>query len=136
MLAVIVTDNSSPYVSALDWLTQTYCIQHICISPYRIIEWHHFNICEVLVKSCEGDISQWSTTATSIFWEECITTHKATGYLPYYMAHSVEPLLPFDLTEATFLLPVSTTELIAHRTCQVQKCPEDLMQIKEQVLQA
>ncbi|KAG6329364.1 hypothetical protein ID866_9726, partial [Astraeus odoratus] len=39
------------------------------------------------MKSCKGDISQWSTTAASIFWAECITTHKAMGYSPYYMAH-------------------------------------------------
>jgi len=57
------------------------------------------------------------------------------------MAHGVEPLLPFDLAEATFLVPIdspgmSTTELIAHRARQLQKRPEDLARIHERVLQA
>jgi hypothetical protein len=42
---------------------------------------------------------------------------KVTGYSPFYMAHGVEPVLPFDITLATFLVPdlvepLTTTELI------------------------
>ena len=31
----IVTDNSSAYLAALDWLSNKYGIHHICISPYN-----------------------------------------------------------------------------------------------------
>ena len=63
------------------------------------------------------------------------------GRSPYYMAHGVEPLLPFDLVEATFLVPIETPamlmmELIAHRACQLQKHAEDLARIHDRVLQA
>lgn len=57
------------------------------------------------------------------------------------MAHGVEPILPFDLAEATFLvlvdlLEMSTTALVAHRAHQLQKCPVDLALIHERVVQA
>jgi hypothetical protein len=46
---------------------------------------------------------------------------KATGFSPFYMAHGVEPILPFDITLATFLIPnlvkpLTTNELIAMHT--------------------
>ena len=76
-----------------------------------------------------------------MFWAERVTTQKATGFSPYYMAHGVEPLLPFDLAKVMFLVPVdasemSTAALIAHRARQLQKHPEDLALIHERVIQA
>jgi hypothetical protein len=53
-----------------------------------------------------------------IFWANHMMICKAMGYSPFYMAHSVEPILPFDIMLATFLLPdlacpMLTKELIA-----------------------
>jgi hypothetical protein len=54
--------------------------------------------------------------------------------------HEVEPLLPFDLAEATYMvLPqsaMSTTKLIAFQACQLQKQPEDLDTIQDRVIKA
>ena len=58
------------------------------------------------------------------------------------MVHGIEPLFPFDLTEATFLIPppdtepLSSSRLIAWRACQLQKRQEDLESICERVLKA
>ena len=57
------------------------------------------------------------------------------------MAHGIEPLLPFDISEATYLLgpmdaPVSEAELLAARARQLQKRPEDLEQMKEKIWNA
>ncbi|KIK21675.1 hypothetical protein PISMIDRAFT_12166 [Pisolithus microcarpus 441] len=140
-LAKIVTDNGAPYVLALDWLSKTYGIRHIHISPYNlqansVIEWWHFDVREAMVKSCEGEALKWSEVAPMVFWAERVTIHKATGFSPYYMAHGVHPRLPFDLVEATFLAPVkaelySTTDLIANCARQLQKRPEDLALIHD-----
>ncbi|KIK12763.1 hypothetical protein PISMIDRAFT_18496 [Pisolithus microcarpus 441] len=123
-VAEIVTDSGAPYVLALDWLSKTYGIRHIHISPYNlqangVVERQHFDVREAMVKSCEGEVSKWSEVAPTVFWAERVTIHKAMGFSPYYMAHSVHPRLPFDLIEATFLAPVeaesySTTNLIAN----------------------
>jgi hypothetical protein len=42
------------------------------------------------------------------------------------MTHGAEPLLPFDITEATFLLPkitaqISSKDLLAIQACQLAK---------------
>jgi len=55
------------------------------------------------------------------------------------MVHSVEPILPFDLIQATFLVPdltqpLSTEDLLAVRTCQLQKCPVNLASIHNCIL--
>jgi hypothetical protein len=57
------------------------------------------------------------------------------------MAHGVEPILPFDITLATFLVPniakpLSTGELLAIRTRQLQKHDEDLTAIHANVLKS
>jgi hypothetical protein len=57
------------------------------------------------------------------------------------MAHGTEPILPFDITLATFLVPdiakpLSTTELIAIRTRQLQKREADLATIHDNILRS
>ena len=57
------------------------------------------------------------------------------------MAHGVEPLLPFDLAEGTFMTealdaPLSTSELITTRARALLRRPDDLAQVHERVLKA
>ncbi|KIN96984.1 hypothetical protein M404DRAFT_94934, partial [Pisolithus tinctorius Marx 270] len=140
-------DNGSPYILALDWLSKTFGIRHIRISPYnsqanRVVECQHFDVREALVKSCGGEASKWSEVAPAVFRAERVMVHKATGFSLFYMAHGVEPRLPFDIVKATFLAPFEvefylTSELIAHHAPhQLQKCPEDLARIHDLVLRS
>jgi hypothetical protein len=51
------------------------------------------------------------------------------------MAHGVEPLLPFDLVEATYMAPtpselMTTSDLIISCAIQLQKCAADLENVK------
>jgi hypothetical protein len=124
-------DNGTAYIVALDWLSRRYGIQHIQISAYNscangIVEWQHRSICDSLVKACNGDTSQWPAVAPFIFWADHATMCKVTGFSPFYMAHGIEPILPFDITLATFLVPnliklLTTDELIATHTQQLEK---------------
>jgi len=142
----IVTDNGTAYVAALDWLASKYGIQHIRISAYNsrangIVERQHRTIRESLVKACEGDPSKWPVLAPLVFWADRATTRKSTGHSPFYMAHGIEPVLPFDLTLATFLVPdlcqpLSTADLIATRTRQLQKRQDDLDNIRDRILKS
>jgi hypothetical protein len=146
-LSEIVTDNGSSFVQALDLLSAKYHIQHIRISPYNsqangIVERRHYDVREAIMKSTLGDEARWPSAAPSVFWAERVTILKSTGLSPYFMVHGVEPLFPFDLSEATFLVPLpvndplSTTGLIAWRARQLQKREEDLESIRERVLRA
>ncbi|OAX32308.1 hypothetical protein K503DRAFT_702238 [Rhizopogon vinicolor AM-OR11-026] len=67
---------------------------------------------------------------------------KSCGLSPFFIVHGVEPLFPFDLTEAAFLLPFpdhdefSTTDLISWRTRQLQKRTNNLELMEAKVLKA
>lgn len=142
----IVTDNGTPYIAALDILRQRYGINHIRISPYNsqangIIERRHRGVRESLVKAADGEESKWSKVAASVFWAERITVHPSTGYSPFFIAHGVEPTLPLDVSQATYLCPpisaeLTTDDLLAFRARQLQKRPADLQRIKSEVYQS
>lgn len=57
------------------------------------------------------------------------------------MAHGVEPILPFDLTLTTFLVPdlnqpLSTSDLLTTRACQLQKRQHNLDNIHNHILKS
>jgi hypothetical protein len=139
----IVTDNGTPWVAAVDSLKDRYGIQHIRISGYNsrangIVESKHFDVREAIMKTCRGEESKWRQVLPQVLWAERVTIRRATGYSPYYLAHGIHPLLPFDIQEATYLAPtqdfgVSTEELIALRAQQLAKRPEDIAKMRETV---
>jgi hypothetical protein len=145
VLEDIVTDNGLAFIEALNWLAEQYGIHHIRISPYNsqangIVKRRHLDIQEAIMKVCNREERKWPTAMHAIFWAERITTHKALGHSAYYIVHGVEPLLPFDLAEATYMVPpqsaMSTTELIVLRAQQLQKRPEDLDTIRDRIIKA
>jgi hypothetical protein len=124
-LEEIVTDYGPAFVETLNWLAEQYGIHHIRISPYNsqvngIVEHRHLDVQEAIMTVCDGEERKWPTATHAVFWAERITTHKALGHSVYCIAHGVEPLLPFDLGKATYMVPpqsaMSTTELIALRS--------------------
>jgi transposase InsO family protein len=139
----IVTDNGSPFIKAVEYLSDKYHINHIKISPYNsqaqgIIERAHYGLREALIRTCGKRIQDWPLTLPYCLWAQRITTKKGIGYSPYYMAFGVEPTFPFDITEATYLAPnfgqlVDTPTLIAIRARQLEKRSGDLQQMKEQL---
>lgn len=90
------------------------------------------------MKTVAGDESQWRAATPGVFWAERITTQRATGHLPYFIAHGTELLLPFDLTEATYLTlamngGMTTAELLAARGRMLEKRDEDLQEMERRV---
>jgi len=140
----IITDNGMAYIAALDWLAERYGIHHIHILAYNsqangIVEQQHRMVHDSIFKACDGDSSQWLSVTPFAFWADCATIRKSTSFSSFYMAHGVEPTLPFDITQATFLVPdlikpLSMEELIAACIRQLQKCPADLAAIHDRIL--
>ena len=70
----------------------------------------------------DGKEAQCPRSAHSVFWAERVTILKSTSLSPYFMVYGIEPLFSFNLSKATFLVPVSVTDpfstsgLIAWRT--------------------
>ncbi len=98
----------------------------------------HFILREAIVKACpkckkDGQIKNWPDYIDAAVFADRVTTSSVTGFSPYFLLHSVEPLLPFDLAEATFMVEgfrsgMETSELLALRIRQVMRHPEDLEQ--------
>ncbi|EIN13455.1 hypothetical protein PUNSTDRAFT_59223, partial [Punctularia strigosozonata HHB-11173 SS5] len=140
----IVTDNGPQFVAATAWLASKYGVHRIRISPYNsranLVERRHFDVREAIVKTAGEDVAHWYKYAHHVFWAERVTVQRATGHSPFYMAHGVEPVLPFDLEEATWLVnyptdapPASTTDLLAARARALQKRDTDLEGLRDRV---
>src|SRR5882672_10440692 len=93
------------------------------------------------MKTCNNKHSKWVNMAPLVFWADRVTVHQSIGYSPFFMTHGVEAVLPFDIVEATYLLPPldipsSTEDLIVHCAQQLQKHLEDLHEMLAGVLKA
>jgi hypothetical protein len=58
----IITDNGHAFRAAVDNLAECYDIHPIQISPYNsqangIVDQHHYDVWEAIIKSCDGDES-------------------------------------------------------------------------------
>ena len=136
----VVTDNGPEVKGAFEILLRRLGIPQVHISPYNkhangLVERGHFTLREAIVKSCEKDdagrIKNWPKYVDLAVFADRITVSSITGYSPYFLLHGIEPLLPFDLSEATFLVEgftsgLSTSDLLALRIRQLQKRPEDI----------
>ena len=94
-----------------------------------------------MFKAADGDASKWSQVAYSVFWSERITVRKRMGCSPYFAVTGTQPLIPLDITEATYLQPppnsiLSTTDLIARRAIALQKRSEDVQRIHSKVYES
>jgi Integrase zinc binding domain/RNase H-like domain found in reverse transcriptase len=142
----VVTDNGTAFVAAMEYLAKRYHINHIRISGYNsrangLVERAHFDIRQSLFKAVDGDQSKWSEGAHSVFWAERVTVRKRMGCSPYFAVTGSHPLIPLDISEATYLQPppdsiLSTTDLIARRAIALQKRSADLEKLYSKVYTA
>jgi hypothetical protein len=63
------------------------------------------------------------------------------GYSPYFAAHGLHPIWPFNINKATYLLPppdkiLTTKDLIVRRACQLQRQLTDIDDLHKKIHQA
>ena len=139
----IVTYNGPAFLKALAYLAEHYHISHIRISGYNsctngLVEHLHFDVRQSLFKAVEGDQKQWSQVTYPIFWAERITVRKRMGCSPYFASTGAHPLIPLDISEATYLQPaphsiLTTEDLIARRAIDLQKHTKDINRLYSNV---
>ncbi|GJE99479.1 polyprotein [Phanerochaete sordida] len=132
----ITTDNGSEVQAAVTRLMDRWHIPRVTISPYNskangVVERRHFIIRESIIKACEGNTAKWPDFVHHAFFADRITIRRATGFSPYQLLYGTDPVLPFDLSEASFLIDgftrnMSTTDLLAARIRQLEKRPQDI----------
>ena len=119
----VVTDNGPEVEGAFRELLKRYRIPQTRISPYNkqangVVERGHFTIRESLMKICGDKPEAWAPHVPLAFFADKVSVSRVTGCSPFYMLHGVHPVLPFDLTEATFMIQeyrqgLSSAELLA-----------------------
>ncbi|EKM49148.1 uncharacterized protein PHACADRAFT_107402 [Phanerochaete carnosa HHB-10118-sp] len=101
------------------------------------LERGHQNIRTAIIKACgqkKGALKNWADHVPFALFADRITARRSLGGLsPYRLLFGVEPLLPFDLVEASFMIDsyksgMTTAELLAARIQQLEKRPEDIAQ--------
>jgi hypothetical protein len=142
----IITDNAAVFIKALDYLAKKYKIHYIRISGYNLkanglVERPHFDVRQALVKAANGIESKWSQVTHSVFWAERVTVRKRMGCSPYFAAMGTHPLIPLDITEATYLQPppdsvLSTTDLLTQQAIVLQHQEKDLAKLHTMVFTA
>ena len=142
----VVTDNGPEVEGAFKELLKRYRIPQTQISPYNkqangVVGRGHFTIRESLMKSCGDKPESWVSQVLLAFFADKVSTSKVTGCSPFYMLHGVHPVLPFDLTEATFMIQgyqkgLSSSDLLALRIRHLQKRPEDLERAAQALVKA
>ena len=135
-IAEIVTDNGAEFKKAVAILLRRYGIPQIRITPYNkhssgLVEQGHFTIRQAILKDCGKHPEQWPSKVPLAFFADRVTTRRVTGYSPFYLAHGIHPILPFDLTEATFMIKgyrtgLSSSELLALHIKQLDKRQKDI----------
>jgi hypothetical protein len=145
-LTEIVTDNGPPFIKAVNYLAKKYHIHHIRISGYNsrangIVERPHFDVRQALFKAIDGDQAKWYKAVYSIFWADRVTIRRRMGCSPYFAVTGTHPILPLDISEATYLLPpptttMTTTDLIATRAIALQKRHSHLSALHSRVMSA
>ena len=101
----------------------------------------HFDVRQALFKACDGDQSKWHLVVTSVMWADHVTVCRRMGCSPYFAVTGTHPLLPLDITEATYLLPppdapLSTTDLITTHAVALQKRRVHLTKLASDVYSA
>lgn len=142
----VTTDNGSEVLGAFEVLAKRLRIPQVKISPYNkhangVVERGHYTMREALVKACEGHISRWPKMLPAAVFADRVTISSVTGYSPFELLHATKPVLPFDLTEATFLVEgfysgMTTAELLALRIRQLQMHPRDIARAAETIRKA
>jgi hypothetical protein len=142
----VVTDNGPSFQKDFKRLLKNFGIKQITISPYNsqangVVERGHYNIREALVKLSKDGISQWPQMVAAACYTDRITIRRATGYSPFFLLHGVHPFLPCDLADATFMVTqfrpgMTDTELIAARTRQLLRLPQDVEKARQTLRQS
>jgi len=109
-LMIIVTDNGSSFLAAVQWIAEKWGIKHITISLYNSqangkIERPHWDIRQMLYKATGSkNLDKWYWFLNAVLWADRVSVRKRTGCSPYFMVTGAHPILPLDAKEATWLV--------------------------------
>nr|GAT46241.1 DNA/RNA polymerase [Mycena chlorophos] len=132
----VITDNGPEVKAGFEELMKRLRIPHVRVSGYNkhangVVERGHYTLREAIVCSCGGKIERWPEQLPLALFADQITVSRVTGFSPYQLLHGTDPVLPFDLFEAMFLVTgfkkgMSTADLLTLRIRQLAKLNSDV----------
>jgi hypothetical protein len=132
----VITDNGPEVKAGFKRLVKRMGVPHVRISPYNkhangVVEQGHYTLREAIVKSCGGKIDLWPEKLAVALLADRVTVSRVTGFSPFQLLHATDPVLPFDLAEATFMVSgfrsgMTTAELLTLRIRQLSKHDRDV----------
>ena len=139
----IITDNGSPYKSAVGWLEQKYGIKGIKISSYNSkangkIERPHWDVRQMLYKATGGNPSKWYWFFHHVMWADRVSIRKGLGCSPFFLVTGANPILPLDIQEATWLVELpdrilTTAEMIGFRAQALAKHRQHVIEMRKRI---
>ena len=106
-----------------------------------MVEKPHLDVRQAFFIVAGRDQIRWISAMYSVFWTDRVTIRKRIGVLPYFVITGTHPILPMDITKATYLLPlpdalIGTLNLITGQTIALQKRDEDLDHLHDAIFDA
>jgi hypothetical protein len=98
----LTVDGNPENKDVMEQLVIDYGIKRVVISAYNfkingIIERGYSPIVNALAKITDGGKGNWVQNLYAVLWADRITVRKSTGYIPFYLNVSSEPILPIEL---------------------------------------
>ena len=92
----------------------------------------------MLYKACGGDISKWWWFLYHVLWADRISIRKRLGCSPFFMVTGAHPILPLDVTEATWLVELpdrvlTDDELIGFRAKALAKHKTHIDEMRKRI---
>jgi len=142
----VITDNGPEVKEAFAKLLKRMGIPQIKILSYnhhanRVIERGHFILREAIIKAYRDKISEWLEHVAGVVFADRVTVSRVTGFSPFQLLHSTDPILPLNLVEATFSVKefrndISTEDLLILHARQLAKHSEDVRRAAETLKKA
>lgn len=139
----VTTDQGGEFKGEFAEALRRYNIPQIRCSTYHpqangMLERGNRPFKEAILRSCRGAIQKWPSLVPYAAWADRITTKRTTGFSPYRLLFGVDPVLPLDFENATWLvrgwdMARTTTDLLELRMRQLIRRSEDEELAKKRV---
>ena len=144
--AQVTSDNGGEFQAEFASLLKKYGVPHVMISQYHpqangMLERGNKPFKEAIFRTCRNRINRWPGLVPYAAWADRTTVKRTTGYSPYRMVFGVEPVMPLDWIESTWLVAgwraeMSLEEMMSLRIRQLEKKKEDNEKAMERLMKA
>ncbi|OBZ70423.1 Transposon Tf2-9 polyprotein [Grifola frondosa] len=145
-IPVFVCDNGPEFKGAVKHLFDKYGIVCILVAPYHpeangVAERSHQTLVNSILKACGNEPQEWPLYLPGALLAMRTTTSRMTGYTPYYLLYSQNPVFGFDLSDRTWstldwFAVKDTDDLIALRLQQITRREKDIGRATEKLNKA